>query len=530
MGKHRKQSDTPLSILQWNCRGFKTSKCELINAIENKYISPDVICLQEMPSKSDLAGYKLVMHQSNSYKNSGIGIFARKDIACSEISTKHITTTENILYGGIKVYGKTGNIDIINAYSSPNAKTNFSELYSLISQLGNKSIILGDLNAHDPLWDPNWDHPCKKAEELKQFLENTDYVLLNDGSETYDCSHIANSNKTGTTPDITLATPTLADKAEWKTLETTLGSDHYPIHLNIYAHYHRTSPASIPKWKFHKADWDKFIPQCKGRLEVDATLDINECTDTFTSTLYSISKEHIPQTSGKIHNRPANPWWNDTCTEAIKNRETCRRKWRQAKRGDLENKLKLKNEYILAKAATSATLNTARQQGWQDFISSITLKQNSKEVWYNFNKLRGRKSHTIPPLQNGNYTVVDDQEKANLLTKHYQRASSDDNLNPQFKILKEEYEPEIQAAIESENTLDPKENTDYLNRLFIMSEFKTALRSKKSTSPGSDQIHYTILKKLPAQSQEQLLSLINKSWSEGVLPDTWKEATIIPIL
>lgn len=74
------------------------------------------------------------------------------------------------------------------------------------------------------------------------------------------------------------------------------------------------------------------------------------------------------------------------------------------------------------------------------------------------------------------------------------------------------------------------ENTNYLNRPFIRSELKAALRKKKSTAPGSDHIHYTILKKLPPESKIQLLNLINKSWSDGVLPDSWKEVTIIPIL
>lgn len=449
MGKHSNKTDTSLTVLQWNCRGFKTSKIELINALETKLVSPDIICLQEMPKRSDIVGYKLVVHKSNSYHGSGIGIYARNEIACTEINIKQPSTPENTLYGGIKLYGKSGNTDIINVYTSPKANTNYNELCELTPQLGKKSLIVGDFNAHDVLWDPTWEHPCKKGEYLKDFLDNTNYVLLNDGRETYDCSQHPLSQKTGSTPDISLASPTLADKATWSPLDSTLGSDHYPIQIEVLTHFHRATSATMPKWKFDKADWDNFTSQCSEQLEMNPSLNINECNNEFTNKLYDISNNNIPQTSGKPHNRPTNPWWNDSCTEAIKHRETCRRKWRQSNWSNKENRLKLREEYVASKLTTNVTLNAAREQGWKDFLSRITLKQNSKEVWDNFIKLRGKKASPMSTLNNGNNTLIVDQDKADLLTQHYQTASSNANLNNEFRNLKDEMDPVIQKAIET---------------------------------------------------------------------------------
>ena len=59
---------------------------------------------------------------------------------------------------------------------------------------------------------------------------------------------------------------------------------------------------------------------------------------------------------------------------------------------------------------------------------------------------------------------------------------------------------------------------------------ETALNKKKSTAPGADTIHYDMLKKASDKCKWQLLHIINKSWTEGKLPDDWKLGTIIPLL
>ena len=68
------------------------------------------------------------------------------------------------------------------------------------------------------------------------------------------------------------------------------------------------------------------------------------------------------------------------------------------------------------------------------------------------------------------------------------------------------------------------------NDLFTFKELTTALNKKKSTAPGADTIHYDMLKHSSDHCKWQLLHLINKSWSEGKLPDQWKLGTIVPLL
>ena len=49
------------------------------------------------------------------------------------------------------------------------------------------------------------------------------------------------------------------------------------------------------------------------------------------------------------------------------------------------------------------------------------------------------------------------------------------------------------------------------------------------TAPGSDQIHYQLLKLLPEASLQCLLTFFNNIWESGQFPPSRREATIIPI-
>ncbi len=75
---NNKNNNRSLTILQWNCRGLGgVPQGELIDAIENEQIDPDIICLQEMFKTSKLKGYKLVNFQFNKIQRAGVGTFIK---------------------------------------------------------------------------------------------------------------------------------------------------------------------------------------------------------------------------------------------------------------------------------------------------------------------------------------------------------------------------------------------------------------------------------------------------------------------
>ena len=62
-----------------------------------------------------------------------------------------------------------------------------------------------------------------------------------------------------------------------------------------------------------------------------------------------------------------------------------------------------------------------------------------------------------------------------------------------------------------------------------MSELLESLSKSHDTAVGPDDIHYQFLKHLPHTALSVLLDIINDIWVSGKLPDSWKEATVIPV-
>ena len=62
-----------------------------------------------------------------------------------------------------------------------------------------------------------------------------------------------------------------------------------------------------------------------------------------------------------------------------------------------------------------------------------------------------------------------------------------------------------------------------------MKEYEIALDSKRNSSPGLDQVHYSMIKNLPTQSKNFLLTLFNTFSKNNIFPDSWTAQLVIPI-
>ena len=57
---------------------------------------------------------------------------------------------------------------------------------------------------------------------------------------------------------------------------------------------------------------------------------------------------------------------------------------------------------------------------------------------------------------------------------------------------------------------------------------RKALKNCHDTTAECDDIHYQFLKHFPLRSRESL-RIFDQIWHTGILPDSWKEAIVIPI-
>lgn len=148
-----------------------------------------------------------------------------------------------------------------------------------------------------------------------------------------------------------------------------------------------------------------------------------------------------------------------------------------------------------------------------------------EEVWGMIKKMKGiQKCNGYPVLSMEGEIAVDDGEKVEMFLKAFIKVNSSENLTEQSKEMREgvmkEY-PDIKKKKEAEDNL--------LDVPFSMSELKNAVRRMKQSTPGVDGISYCMMKHFSEISMEVILKFYNRIWMEGIIPQSWKEAFIIPI-
>ncbi|MEW8548241.1 MAG: reverse transcriptase domain-containing protein [Candidatus Thiodiazotropha sp.] len=516
-----------ITIVQWNARSLSGYERDgklpqLLHYLESFSTSPEVICIQETWNHEgqkllQIPGYKppVCTRRGKGQKGGGVATFVKIGIDSEQIQYKHTNTDIEVVI--VRIFGTKHNLDIANFYT-PGGIPIPADTYIKISEvMGKQAILLGDFNAKNELWDSTFAGCDNNGDELISFINATDYIALNSGCGTRFNSETGNA----TALDLTFATASLAYKCDWYVHGDALGSDHFPVvtSVGVGCQYVRQIPA--PRWKLDKADWDLF-KNMTAKMNIcfdDKT--INGSNEIFISEIMAACEVSIPKTKPSNKPRKVLPWWDETCTAAVKNKKKAYDHLRRHRTADnLERFRQVRNE-------CKFILESVRKQKWRDFISTLTYRANSKQVWNMIKRFNGKPYTPVDVIEIDGIRYHDSRDKAEVLTQHYQNTSSNQSLNPEFRIHKEAQEPLIDREVARSASVG--EHRVY-NTLFTIRELTTALNRKKSTAPGADTVHYDMLKQLPDRAKFNLLGLINESWTRGELPTQWKESTIIPLL
>ena len=193
---------------------------------------------------------------------------------------------------------------------------------------------------------------------------------------------------------ILLLQSSLTTHFNWEIHPCLYHSDHFPI---IISSDFSSTPRSISKrWILGKADWGAFqsalqllsqfespslaCSEMVGRLEAAATLG-------------------VPCTTGKMTLAIACCWWTASCSAALKHKRRTYDRYKNRK-GDRKYFI----EYKKARAIFRYTILAVRRTSWQSFISSITVKISSNEVWKEVRNLKGKlPSKSVILIEEENY-------------------------------------------------------------------------------------------------------------------------------
>ena len=168
-------------------------------------------------------------------------------------------------------------------------------------------MIMGDFNAHNPLWGSK--NLNVKGKRIENFLSQEGLCIFNDGSETF----LHSGYGTYSCIDLTICDPSLFLDFSWRVHDDLCGSDHFPIIVeNLFA----SAQEGVPRWKVEKADWLLFETLCREELQEKMFDNVKDPILNFNKTLIAIADRTIPKTSANPKH-PSKPWYTDDCDEAI---------------------------------------------------------------------------------------------------------------------------------------------------------------------------------------------------------------------
>ena len=132
-------------LLHWNINGV-SSHWEDLKLLVNEH-QPKIVSLQETQLGSfTFAGFD-ILHKKVHPSDRGISLMVDSSIVSSEVV---LQTDLEALAARVTVGKKT--YTICNLYLSPSLTYSKASLENLLDQLSRPAVLMGDLNAHHPLW------------------------------------------------------------------------------------------------------------------------------------------------------------------------------------------------------------------------------------------------------------------------------------------------------------------------------------------------------------------------------------------
>lgn len=507
-------------IIQFNCDGISSNSTYIRQLLCE--FEPKIVLLQELKlprkSKINFKGYSLI-HKSinpNEPNFPSVGILIKDGIHFEKIDIAEDWTVIGInVVIGVPM-------SIYSYYDNPRLnKLSTKQLEKIISYGKFDGMLLGDFNAHSTLWDKefvnntNQNVNINRENSIIKFLNNSDYVLLNDGSLTR-ISPIFNHRSSAI--DLSIVNKNLEFNFEWSVSKERFGSDHLPIFL-----VSNKSNETIHKrviWDLNTTNWNLFHQHCViSQEDLDESIEpVNWLDQEFTRKITMGLEASTKSFKFPNNKKRSPPWYDDEVN-----------KLRIEKNRSLYKYLKTKSkEDLVYQKKTNALyknlIKKKKEESWERFVEEMDEELELKDLWKRVKKVKGVEMFKkITHLKDVNGDVTDDPNLIpNILANFFQQVSSKDNLD----LSKRKIYQDIQSSNDS-NFDDYKYKE--LDEEFSMKEMLIALQNTKDSSPGPDGFKYKIYKKLDLNLQKMLLKLYNMVWFSGKRPDSWKISHVIPI-
>ena len=576
----RKFSKSSLRILQWNADGINTKLSELeLRLFEDDY---DICVVQE----SKLRGHQETPRIKNYTTirtdrpvptgGGGLLTFIKSSLIFERVQESSQNGTEA---SSLRVkMGKRQWATICNVYCPPvRSHSRTASLDTACFPHTEESIIMGDFNAHNTLWDP-FQPEDDRGERLLDWTLDHDLRIMNDGSPTRlntkarhqttssDVSQCpvsdsrvpsqGGSSMGRSAPDVTICGGTWRDKCSWCIVDPIGSSDHTPISVTLDT---KVTHGSVFKgraaWRTSNVDWKSFQDEVESSIPQMPNTNIHAMSTEFHKALISAGHKHVGTVKPGSRSKR---WITPAVREARKERNRLRHRLPTHRA-----------EWVEACKKAQELQQQARTDAWREILDDATNAQDDSKLWKVIKSLNGSPENNSPneAMSFGGRLITSNKRKADIFVNHYAKVSgsqmskSDRDLNrdtkkrlraigngapgtSQPRPTKIGRNPDqirsgpVKEGGEELNHSRPSnpvvpsnrdQETDFPE--FTLNELKGAISKIKSRgAPGPDNIPPMFLKNLGPKALERLLLIFNECLRSGDVPQPWKNATIIPIL
>lgn len=484
--------ESSLNMLQWNARSAVANKPSLEKTLFEQNIHVAIICeTWFQPGKfENFPGYNIIREDRNDGK-AGAAIFLKSNIV-PNFQIHDFYRIPNQQCCAINVTSNGKPINIVSFYNSCTNNTTSQEWLRFFNSFHGATIFGGDTNCHHIAWGCGWTDA--KGRSLLDAMDEANLLYLNTGEPTLKRSvnHVHVS-----AVDLTIVSADIGTLFDWKVMDDSLGSNHYPIKITAEnMQIKSVLKKQIRKWKIGSADWKIFQSEMNKLIRENSE---NEKTyENFTTYLNRACEKSIPRVSHFNENvNFRRPWWDESCRKLMEER--------RMKLAIYKTTLALEDflEYTKSDANFKKYCKKSKRRAWQSFCNSLNRHVKIKEVWNSIKRLKNRKTSPSFPIEEGQWS----EDLFNSLCPPY--VSQDVPILP---------------------PVSQEEEQNEMSKIFSIQELNRSIKSNTNTAPGMDNIHYPMIHNLPNVARQYLLDVLNNIWITGKIPEEWRNITVVPFL
>ena len=471
------QPNEGVHLLLWNARGLYSKLNEFKNYLYEQ--KPLIVGITETHLNAKynprFPNYKIIRKDRDDGYG-GLAILHHQSVA---VKILHPTCPPGSQLENLCIQYQNGNTwSHLTLIYNPCKNIKQEEFDSLFSQCGQQGIVCGDYNAHHSSWESNSTEANATGRALFSSLASSaNLMLLNrKGMPT----RVDPSSGKGSNLDLIIATSDFHDKEV--TLGQDLGSDHIPVLLSAKAGAPETC-AFRPRWKLNDDNWMSWRQETTNQFAIktgeNSEEDLLALYRSFNEAVMEASTKIFGLTKSKKLMPPGQPWWNEKCREAVKNRRNAL--WKFYRNPSPANK----TAYNKASQTAKQVTKEAKEEAWTEFLSRLKPSTPSTVVWRFFGAMNGKRYAMAIPFSNNEGNPVGEEEAADILAKHYL-------ANFSYSMALNPTEEEEVAEALRENDADP------LNQPITALELEAAIKKIPSkSSPGEDLFHNRFITHLP---------------------------------